>query len=472
MNSSQQTLNGALDPSFALGGLFYFNTGTLENVMADGVVAMPNGKLAVGGARKLDPDDPGGLLGFAVACLGESGQPDPSFGTTAPGLTVGTFMPGSDCRGGLIFRTADNKLLLSGLVIDRHEDASATPALARFHENGRPDESFGGGNGQVRFTFPPPQASGGERWRDRFPPPSQGFPASGAASASAPGEVSPTEHEAISQRLAMFTFYVTPLASGKLVISGTLEVRGQQDRYYSVLARLNENGMPDPTFGSGGYTHVLGLGSAVDSHEVLPDGKILVCGHLRVDHNEFVFRNYAYVGRFTENGQLDTTYGEEGFGFHNDLFHPMTMSGVDSMVVHGDGKVVLIGNGQIDVNSPWNGVLGGLDANGMVDPDFNAGRRVDIPMLAGSRAIVTDSLSDGDGVILLSNSGQHLTLIRYLFNGAMDTRFGDREGWWRHTPTRFTWTMGRQIDGKFLALGAIDAGDLQTINYVARFLGK
>ncbi|MGN6093554.1 MAG: hypothetical protein ACTHOL_14470 [Luteibacter jiangsuensis] len=447
MESRKQSSTGALDPTFGAAGVFFLTTDVLNGVVAQRVTTMPDGRLMVAGYKRRPEGQTG--FDFALVCLTESGEPDTSFGTFAPGLTLGSFSPdpASSSEAGFIARTPDDKLIVSGIVFSR---GAITPALAKFHADGTLDESFGDGSGQVNFTFPPPQGP-----MSRAPVPEDGSRV-----------VSPNENEYIALEAATFSFHVTPLASGKLIISGAIK-DGRQENYYSVLARLDERGMLDPTFGAGGYRYVGGRGSTADSHVILPDGSIMVCGHER----KISGFTRAYVGKFTANGLHDDAYGSEGGFAFPILFGGTgenTAAGANSMVLHGDNKVVVAAN---EFVNGWLSMLGALDKNGMSDPGFNNGFPVRLPQFEGSWMIISDSLYDGDGFILCGQANRTLMLTRYFFDGTMDTRFGDG-GWWRHFPSRFVGSMARQPDGKFLGMGLYPTGGFGGMEYVARFLGS
>ncbi len=159
-----------------------------------------------------------------------------------------------------------------------------------------------------------------------------------------------------------FVYGVTVQPDGKVLLAGaftTMQPPGTSSpvtRNY--LARVNAAGTLDAVFDPNPDNVVVG-------GTVLPDGKLLVWGYftaLQPNGGSTVARNY--IARLNANGTLDES------------FNPNPDAAVFCAAVQADGKIVL--SGSFTSLTP-NGVgapvarkyVARIDANGMVDPDFD-----------------------------------------------------------------------------------------------------
>jgi uncharacterized delta-60 repeat protein len=132
-------------------------------------------------------------------------------------------------------------------------------------------------------------------------------------------------------------------ASGKFVLAiNCVNTLTLANTYLFCLARVNDNGSLDSSFGSNGvngraYHRIGGLGSANAGPfaiAIQPDGKIVLGGFCSDPTIDFC------VARIHSEGPLDTSY--DGVGFHTTLSTKPLAFGT-ALALQSDGKVVVSG---------------------------------------------------------------------------------------------------------------------------------
>lgn len=111
-----------------------------------------------------------------------------------------------------------------------------------------------------------------------------------------------------------------------------------------VVARYTTNGELDPTFGTDGFARTqLGDKDVVADMVLAPDGGIIVGGYVRGCDVTLTCSISLGLARFLPNGQLDTSFGQGGKVVTN----PILMNYVDlrahSLAVQPDGKIIAAG---------------------------------------------------------------------------------------------------------------------------------
>ena len=193
-------------------------------------------------------------------------------------------------------------------------------------------------------------------------------------------------------------------SDGKIVVSGT-----------SGLVRYNTNGILDTTFGTGGI--VTGRGRPGRSIAIQSDDKIMV-----------VFERYEErppplppiitneLVRFTINGSLDTTFGESGIVTTNTTFGGITDEEGGSIAIQSDGKIVVAGNNN----------LGRYTNTGTLDTTFGNGGMATTAKNIYATCIAIQK--DGKivvGGVSQNSSKNDFALVRYNTNGSLDSTFGN-----------------------------------------------
>ena len=211
-------------------------------------------------------------------------------------------------------------------------------------------------------------------------------------------------------------------SDGKLVVVGT--VHTNLDKRFAV-ARYNQNGSLDATFGSGGkLTTAFSRGFAEANDVVIqPNGKIVVAG--------FDGRNFA-LARYNPDGKLDRSFGGDGkvitdFSTYMHFNVHIYTSGASAVALQPDGKIVAAGSVTLD-NSVGHIALARYNPDGQLDTSFDMDGKL-IGYGSDSGAGASDIAIQPNGKIVIAGtvSGNNLNrflLARYNSNGSPDTSFG------------------------------------------------
>lgn len=202
-------------------------------------------------------------------------------------------------------------------------------------------------------------------------------------------------------------------ADGKIVSFGsrTLDYLA----YELALVRVDSEGNPDPSFGSGG-TVITSLGGSPALGNALAlqlDGKIVGAGQLRAPGNA------AFLIRYNSDGGVDTSFGIGGT-----ITSPVGGQAYEDVLVQEDGKILAVG---------YDGVaflLERFNDDGSPDTSFGAGGTV-TTSFGGFQAFGARGVAlQPDGKIVAAGATQGGTylgcaLARYDSDGSLDTTFGD-----------------------------------------------
>ncbi|HEX8221472.1 MAG TPA: delta-60 repeat domain-containing protein [Chloroflexia bacterium] len=316
------------------------------------------------------------------------GKLDPTFGE---GGMVTTEFGNSDQASALVVQP-DGRIVIAGEVWAMPED---TPSfgLARYNEDGTPDEDFG------------------------------------------------KEGKVVTQMADEYDYSrVYDLAlqeDGKIVAVGSAvhpDLRGE----VFAIARYNPNGTLDRTFGKGGKA-LTNIVAAEDGPEesaravaIQPDGKIVVAGAT----GEYV-SDFAVV-RYDKNGKLDTKFGKGGKAV-TDI---MGLDVAEAVSIQPDGKIVVAGHAT-DETAKDDFVVVRYLPNGKLDTAFGEGGKVvtnfmggedrafDMVLLPDGKLVVAGSAQVGgewcqttDGVTKICDKFGY-ALARYNQDGSLDTAFGE-----------------------------------------------
>lgn len=220
-----------------------------------------DGQYIVGGHARTAGDQAIGL-----ARISASGVLDPTFGDGATGRKVQNFYVDAgadgyeDETGAYGYVEPGGKIV--GVGWTNWNDARLNDAIIyRFTAAGQPDPTFNGGSG-VRLLD---SAGWDEFWA------------------------------------------VAPAAGGKYLAVGCSCAFGPSN---VLLARFNNDGTPDTSFGTGGVIDAAWAsnGSVIQSIAPLPSGKFIVGGNRDNGAGQHV-----YTARINADGSIDTTYGVSGF---------------------------------------------------------------------------------------------------------------------------------------------------------------
>jgi uncharacterized delta-60 repeat protein len=236
---------------------------------------------------------------------------------------------------------------------------------------------------------------------------------------------------------------------GKLVAAGSSS-NGAQDVF--TLARYDENGSLDATFGSGGVvTTPIGLtNDAANALVRQPDGKLVVAGQ-GWDGSRYTFK----LARYKANGSLDTSFGTSGA-----VTTAINENSVaEALVLQPDGKVVAAGY-SYDVSAASTAfTLARYNPNGTLDTSFGSGGIVTTPIGSnGAEAFALLLQPDGKlvaGGYSFLGTGHALTLARYSPNGTLDAGFGTG-GIAKDQGLGFADALVRMPDGNLMVAATFD----------------
>jgi uncharacterized delta-60 repeat protein len=303
--------SGRLDPTFGAHGRVRISSGF---AIARAITLQRNGKIVLGGSSG-DSSRPCDMQQFTLARLKADGSMDPHFGSR--GLVKTEF--GTSCavvRATALTLQPDGKIVAAGNI--------GRAAVARYLPNGALDTGFGNG-GFVRFPS-------GYNVSGLILQPDGKIVIAGSILNSTTGRVTQwsfylarfnadgsidssfgDEGDVITQiGYSSAAGGLVRQPDGKLVVTGTAYDTDRQ-HYDFALARYNQDGSPDPSFGEGG-TVMTAFGNQEDSGwtpTILPSGKIVVGGWASDFSNGDARSAFALV-RFQEDGSLDSSFGNGG----------------------------------------------------------------------------------------------------------------------------------------------------------------
>lgn len=199
----------------------------------------------------------------------------------------------------------------------------------------------------------------------------------------------------------------------RIVVGGAFGV-------HSYLTRLLPNGQPDTTFGNGGVlTDTFPLDDKIGAIVQGPNNTYVVAGSsYNFDTNE----RYYFIARFTNEGELDNSFGDEGVTFlslcplsDSDEFPPR-------LVQQSEGKWYLLA--ECDRGTPSVLVARFLE-NGQLDTTFGVNGEATLGTMYFARDL--QELPGGTLVVAGQSSQagtRYATVIRLTSNGTFDTTFG------------------------------------------------
>jgi uncharacterized delta-60 repeat protein len=244
---------------------------------------------------------------------------------------------------------------------------------------------------------------------------------------AAPGDLDPTFGNGgkVVDRATPDTFVevmtsVNEQWNGKIIVGG----KGFGSSAYSFLARYNQDGTIDNSYGSQGRIILTAPNLNTDNlgnDAVLQfDGKIVAVG-LKKDANG---KTDMAVYRFKRNGAPDQSFGTNGLvviPFDN-------FTKVFSVVSQFNGKIV-IGGEYIGAGNVKSFALSRLNCDGSIDTSFGNNGRVITNFGAGSNAVVNQLTMRFDGKIIAvgqyeTANGSGTVVAQYTRNGRLDTNFG------------------------------------------------
>lgn len=251
----------------------------------------------------------------------------------------------------------------------------------------------------------------------------------------------------IGSQLSSRAMVIQP--DGKIIVAGTVFRTVTQTDI--AIVRFNPNGMPDSSFGEGGKSivSISLLDDKITAIALAPDGKIIVAGSIitvaPTSSTDFL------VVRFTQSGNLDTTFGNNGAATVNqgsyDNFY--------AVAVQPDRKIVATGN----TSDGDRAAVIRFNANGSLDGTFANGGvfYMNLSPTSGSETFFAVSLLPNGRILLGGTAWDNLgvdILTQLEVNGTLAQNFGNNGVKLEFSPSNAFSDFDLAIlpDGKFLAV--------------------
>ncbi|MEU0375205.1 calcium-binding protein [Streptomyces sp. NPDC006283] len=364
---------GDLDPAFGGDGTVLTGfAGFTDEARASDVAVQPNGKIvSVGFAANYSELE----SRFALTRHNPNGTPDTTFGddgtVTTPINNMNPDLQWSEAHA-LALQPDDGKIVVVGHSWKGYEDCCWF-TVARYNPDGTLDSTFGGGDGRVFTPIGAPDeardvavqpdgkivvvgTSGGRvavaRYNDDGTPDASFGGGDGQVSYDPAPEL-PVEG-GDGRALAL-------QPDGKIVVGGQVG----STRFDFVVLRLNTNGSLDTGFSGDGIERTdFGDYEAVEGLALQPDGKIVAAG---------TSGGRVALARYNPGGTLDTSFDGDGR-----VLTP-GVSAADVKLQPGDGRIVIAGSvgpgGDFAVRryNPDGSQDSGFGTGGLATADFGGG---------------------------------------------------------------------------------------------------
>jgi len=214
-----------------------------------------------------------------------------------------------------------------------------------------------------------------------------------------------------------------------------------------LLVRFETNGLPDPSFGSGGFIKVYtGFSTGARISVALQDsGKIIVYFGLASNSNDIA------LARFTSTGNLDNTFGNNGIVSSN-----FTSDYTGSVAIQPDGKILV--SGAYVVSSAFRMMLVRYTYDGILDTTFSTDGFAE-PFLGNLESLGHCVILQSDGKIIVAGKfNVGMAMARYHPDGTIDSTFGN----YGLVVAAFNgisdcYAIGLQQDGKIILGGVLSS---------------
>jgi len=364
---------GALDPSFSEDGIVtqsltgYYQTGGRD------VLVQPDGKVVVAGTAKLL-----NTMYPAVFRYNADGTLDTTFGQSGFGVLT---IPNGTGQLYSVALQPDGKIVASGTgKIQGNYQA----LVVRLNADGSMDTSFGTGG----IVLIDPSTGDDNGFAVAVQPDGKIVTAGNAQ----PNPTSSTMRTLIIRLAADGALDTTfdgdgvvqltsgPIARAVLVQSdGMVVVAGEDANSHGAftLARVNDDGSLDATFGTAGVVKTSPSGmyfNDIRDAVLLPDGRILAVGTTGVGPS---YRSTPVLLQYTTTGALDPTFGVNGL-VATDL--PESGGSGDAVALQDDGKILV--GGAIHIPGGSKSIVSRYTAGGQLDATFGASGQTALPGIA------------------------------------------------------------------------------------------
>ena len=249
--------------------------------------------------------------------------------------------------------------------------------------------------------------------------------------------------------------------NGKIIAVGMAGVSASSGEADFGLARYNQDGTLDSSFGPKGRGHfTTDFAADFDAAQdvaLQPDGKIVVVG--RAVAGKATWLDFG-IARYNADGTLDTTFGEKGNGLVTTDFgtyYGFMRDFAGSVIIQPDGKILVGGHSETSGANGFDFALARYEPDGRLDIGFGDKGRVTTNLVSDSDIGCSMALQADGGIIVAGWSSNNYAknsdflLAKYKTNGSPDPDFGtdgkittDFSGRWDH-PNAIAVLPGGQI---------------------------
>lgn len=304
-------------------------------------------------------------------------------------------IPETGATAGNFIQQPDGKIIYGGTVGGTENDFFI--AMMRFDECGIMDTSFGT-NGKVRHKF--------------------------------------------NQRNVGKAFALQ--SDGKIVVAGVEAPSNAGSQQRANVSRFNSDGTPDTTFNGTGSHSVLNASGTFNSLHIMDDGRIVCFGQLGSGLG-------ATIALFMPDGSFDTSFNNDGLVFFN-----TPLQYFDNVTGHllADGKMLLTSYASNSA-SEFHYLAVRFLASGEIDTTYgNNGYYYDAVLPVSGYFYPLTSAIDSNGNLLISKSADNTSfdILRLTPEGILDNTFGTG-GHVHYDSGGATTGMQLLADGKILVRG-------------------
>ena len=251
------------------------------------------------------------------------------------------------------------------------------------------------------------------------------------------------------------------LVLGHSMINGTAAL---------VLARYNQNGSLDTSFGSAGSV----ITQSIQNPKAMAlqvDGKIIAVGN--APHTESPFGTNFAIARLNADGTLDTSFDGDGIAVTRFDF----ASQINSVALQPYGKIVVAGSTRNNADTLTEFAVARYNSNGSLDTSFDLDGKVTTSFgssysFANAVGVQRNGKIVAAGVTLSGSTARDFAVVRFNQDGSLDTTFNTNG---RHTTDYFggnddAFAAAVQSDGNIVVAGSAHSGGKFDFA-VARYVG-
>ncbi|MGV3460140.1 MAG: T9SS type A sorting domain-containing protein [Flavobacterium sp.] len=355
---------------------------------------------------------------------------DPTFGTGGK-ITYDFGMQGDVIKSMVL--QSDGKIIVAA---KKEEVGYYYPYLVRFNQDGSVDTSFGN-NGGVKISL-----LYGSNWAEP-------------------------------------TFSLSLTSDKKIIVTGNFDtLKG--------IARLNQNGSTDTSFGvSGAVILPISTFSFLKAAHILSDDSVLVFGEM----NKPNFERGFLLSKYSPLGILDVSFGVSGY-FKYDFgtgFPGGSGDYLKSYAIQNDGKILMAGLSRRTVFYDWGQAaqnywaITRANPNGTLDTSFaDNGKLMPVPSVlwgTSNTGSIKTIFAHDNNIVVLGTCENHPIInqnIIFKFNidGTPNTQFGNGTGQIQYSIANSENTTLMQPDGKILAAGyapGVEANQFPVAYHIRRY---